>query len=342
MLILGIETSCDETAAAIVKDGRRVLSGVVSSQDEIHSAYGGVVPELASRAHIKAVVPVMDRALEQAGVELKDLHGIAVTQGPGLVGSLLVGICTAKSMAAVTRLPLVGVNHLEAHIVVNFLSDDPPSFPFTALVVSGGHTNLYLVKDFLELDLLGQTRDDAAGEAFDKTAKLLGLGYPGGIIIDRMAGQGNPEAIAFPRAMMDADSLDFSFSGLKTAVITHLKKHPLDGPDVDRRTADLVASFQEAVVDVLVGKSLRAAKMNRTGSLVLAGGVAANSRLRQKIQTAAQEAGIRLFIPEIRLCTDNATGVAAMGFHLLSRGVRSDLDMDAYSRMPSRCIMRHL
>jgi len=326
----------------VVEDGKRVLSGVVSSQDDIHSAYGGVVPELASRAHIKAIVPILDRALERAGVELKDLDGIAVTQGPGLVGSLLVGICTAKSIAAVTRLPIVGVNHLEAHVVVNFFSDDPPAFPFTAMVVSGGHTNLYLVRNFLEFELLGQTRDDAAGEAFDKTAKLLGLGYPGGIIIDRMAVRGNPEAIAFPRAMLDADNLDFSFSGLKTAVITHLKNHPLDGPDMDRRTADLVASFQEAVVDVLVGKSLRAADMNRTRSLVLAGGVAANSRLRQKIEAAAREAGIRLFIPEIKLCTDNATGVAAMGFHLLSRGVRSDLDMDAYSRMPSRGAMGHL
>ena len=342
MLILGIETSCDETAAALVEDGRHVLSSVVSSQDEIHSAYGGVVPELASRAHIQAIVPVMDRALEQAGVTFKDLHGLAVTQGPGLVGSLLVGICTAKSIAAVTRLPIAGVNHLEAHVIVNFLSDDPPSFPFTALVVSGGHTNLYLVKDFLKFELLGQTRDDAAGEAFDKTAKFLGLGYPGGVIIDRMAGQGDPDAIAFPRAMMDTDNLDFSFSGLKTAVITYLKKHPLDGPDVDRRTANLVASFQEAVVDVLVSKSLRAAEMNRTGSLVLAGGVAANSRLRQKIEIGAREAGIRLFVPEAKLCTDNATGVAAMGFHLLTRGVRSDMDMDAYSRLPSRDNAVHL
>ena len=336
MLILGIETSCDETAAAVVEAGKTVHSNVVSSQDEVHARYGGVVPELASRVHIRMIPAVIDQALQKADVTLADIHGVAVTQGPGLVGSLLVGLGAAKSLAMALELPLVGVNHLEAHVAANFLEQDPPPFPFSALVVSGGHTNLFYASDHLTYRTLGQTRDDAAGEAFDKVAKFLGLGYPGGVVIDRMAKMGDPASVAFPRAMMDDDSLDFSFSGLKTAVITHLKKHPLEDPGLEQKQADLVAAFQEAVVDVLVSKALRAEARNRTGHLVLAGGVAANSRLRAQLAQAASSAGITLHVPRLAYCTDNAVGVATLGYHHLRLGRRASWDLDAYSRLPHR------
>ncbi len=334
MLVLGIETSCDETAAAVVEDGRVIRSNVVASQDAIHKDYGGVVPELASREHMRAVLPVIDRSLRQAGITLQQVEGIAVTQGPGLLGSLLIGLCAAKSLATVRNLPLVGVDHLEAHVAVNFLGAAPPDFPFTALVVSGGHTNLYHVTSFFDFELLGRTRDDAAGEAFDKTAKFLGLGYPGGVVIDRMAREGDMEAVRFPRAMMDSDSLDFSFSGLKTAVIAYIKKHPLNGARDERRVCDIVAGFQEAVVDVLTVKALRAAKGNDTRRLVLAGGVAANSRLRLKLGEGSRTEGVKLFVPSLSLCTDNAVGVAVLGYHRLCAGRTDSLDLDAYSRVP--------
>ena len=254
MLILGIETSCDETAAAVVADGRRVLSSVVATQFEAHAAYGGVVPEIAARRHLENILPVIQGALDQAGVSLKDLDGLAVTQGPGLVGALVIGMAAAKTLAFTHKLPLAGVHHLQAHILAAFLTDQPPAFPFVALVVSGGHTNLYRVTSFLEMELLGRSRDDAAGEAFDKVAKLMQLGYPGGVRIEALAAHGNPKAIALPRPRIQAEPLTFSFSGLKTAAALHLKRHPevLTDPTAQ---ADLAASFQEAVVDSLVSRA---------------------------------------------------------------------------------------
>ena len=256
-----------------------ILSSVVASQVRVHASFGGVVPELASREHIRAVIPVVHEALDKAGITLEHVDGIAVTQGPGLVGSLLIGLGVAKSISAVRNIPLTGVSHLEAHIMAAFLGPSTPDFPLVALVVSGGHTNLYLVRDFLDMELLGQTRDDAAGEAFDKVAKFMGLGYPGGVVIDKIAPQGNPDAIRFARPMLGSDSLDFSFSGLKTAVVNYLRKNPLSGDKDSQEVYDLAASFQEAVVDVLVEKLIRAADQHAIANLVIAGGVAANSRL---------------------------------------------------------------
>ena len=274
MIVLGIESSCDETAAAVVEDGRRILSSVVSSQVVIHRPYGGVVPELASRQHVKVIIPVISEALQRAELEMDAVDAIAVTQGPGLVGSLLVGIGVAKGLAYATGKPLVAVNHLEGHIQAAFLEESQPSFPVVALVVSGGHTNLYLVKDYGSIDLVGRTRDDAAGEAFDKVAKFLDLGYPGGVVIDDLAREGNPKAISFPRAYLEKDSLDFSFSGIKTAVVNFVRKYVNTSHRANNRRigmagaspkelplpiADIVASFQEAVVDVLVEKTCSAA-----------------------------------------------------------------------------------
>ena len=280
MLILGIETSCDETAAAVVADGRRVLSSVVATQFESHAAYGGVVPEIAARRHLENILPVMQGALDQAGVSLKDLDGLAVTQGPGLVGALVIGMAAAKTLAFTHKLPLAGVHHLQAHILAAFLTDQPPAFPFVALVVSGGHTNLYRVTSFLEMELLGRSRDDAAGEAFDKVAKLMQLGYPGGVRIEALAAHGNPKAIALPRPRIQAEPLTFSFSGLKTAAALHLKKHPevLTDPTAQ---ADLAASFQEAVVDSLVSRAWLALEQTGCERLVVCGGVAANGHLRR-------------------------------------------------------------
>ncbi|HNU78466.1 MAG TPA: tRNA (adenosine(37)-N6)-threonylcarbamoyltransferase complex transferase subunit TsaD, partial [Prolixibacteraceae bacterium] len=262
MLVLGIESSCDETAAAVVRDGKRVLSNVIASQVRIHGKYGGVVPEIASRKHTEAIVSVILQALCEAGAELNDIEGIAVTRGPGLIGSLLVGLSTAKALAFARDLPLVGVNHLSGHIAAAMLMDPPPALPFVALVVSGGHTNIYLVRDFDDIQTLGQTRDDAAGEAFDKAAKLLDIGYPGGVVIDQLAKQGDPGAVLFPRAMRD--SLDFSFSGVKTSLLNLVKKQgrPFSAAEIP----DVVAGFQEAIVDVLVRKTLKAAKKRMTGN----------------------------------------------------------------------------
>ncbi len=322
MIILGIESSCDETAAAVLAGGRRVLADVVASQDAIHAPYGGVVPELASRRHLEVVVPVVERAMADAGVKLADLDGIAVTRGPGLVGSLLIGLSVAKSLAWAGRKPLVGVNHLEGHVYAAFLTDDPPEHPFLALVVSGGHTALYHAQAPLRYGLVGQTRDDAAGEAFDKVARFLGLGYPGGPVIDRLAADGDPHAIAFPRAMLDRD-YDFSFSGLKTAVVNHVRKHP------DVASADVAASFQEAVVDVLVTKARRAARDVGAKGLCLGGGVAANSSLRSRFVEACDEDGIRPFVPSRSMCTDNAAMIAAAGWWRLRSDGPSPLDTGA-------------
>lgn len=330
MVILGIESSCDETAAAVVRDGRNILANVIASQVDVHAPYGGVVPEIASRKHIEAIAPVILQALENAGLTLEEIEGIAVTRGPGLIGSLLVGLCAAKAMAFVRRLPLIGVNHLEGHVAAIFLTDKPPKFPFVALVVSGGHTTIYLVEGFRRLTILGQTRDDAAGEAFDKAAKLLGIGYPGGVVIDRLAKKGNCTAFDFPRAMRE--SLDFSFSGLKTSLMMSLRKRGV--PFAPEELPDVAASYQEAIVDVLLEKTLRAAEMTSVSRVVICGGVAANSRLRERFREETARSGIDFFVPPPVLCTDNAAMIAAVGEHLLMEGHRDSLDMNAVSRWP--------
>ena len=329
MLVLGIESSCDETAAAVVENGK-LLSNVIASQIKDHSAYGGVVPEIASRKHIEAISPVIMEAIVQAKVDLKNIEGIAVTRGPGLIGSLLVGLSAAKALAYGLGIPFVGVNHLEGHIMASFLMEKKPQFPFVALVVSGGHTNIYQVKNYHEFQLLGQTRDDAAGEAFDKAAKLLDLGYPGGVVIDRMAKAGNNKAFDFPRAMKD--SPDFSFSGLKTSLLVMLKKRGCRFSDED--LPDIVASYQEAIMDVLVEKTIKAARGNNLCQVVVCGGVAANSRLRQRFAEATDAAGMELFIPPMVLCTDNAAMIAALGEIMLKNGRSDRLDLNAVSRWP--------
>jgi N6-L-threonylcarbamoyladenine synthase len=325
-VVLGIETSCDETAAAVLADGRRVLSSVVASQDDVHAPYGGVVPELASRRHIEVIVPVVEKALSDAGVALGDLDGIAVTYGPGLVGSLLVGCSMAKALAWVHRLPLVGVNHLEGHVYASFLTEDAPEYPFLALVVSGGHTALYHASAPLTYQLIGQTRDDAAGEAFDKVAKLLGLGFPGGPIIQRTAERGDPRAIEFPLAHMTDGASDFSFSGIKTSVSLYVRRHR---PLGDAQVADVAASFQAAVVKMLVRKTVRAALRIGVKRVVLTGGVAANGPLRAALHAEAEQHGIHLHIPPPRLCTDNAAMITAAGTVRLAAGERAPLTLNA-------------
>ena len=327
MKVLGIETSCDETAAAVVEDGRRALSDVVATQIELHRKWGGVVPELASRNHVMQVLPVVDEALAKAGVGPEALDGIAVTSGPGLVGALLVGVQVAKALSLSWQKPLVGVNHLEGHLLASFLSDRPPAFPFLGLVVSGGHTSLYAAEDFGRYRLLGATRDDAAGEAFDKGAKLLGLPYPGGVAIDQLSKQGDPRAVRFPRAIVRGSELDFSFSGLKTALLHHVKRHGV--PD-GQGLADLCASYQEAIVGALVHKLFRAARALQRERIVLSGGVAANGRLRAAVaERAAEYEGVEVFLPPPKLCTDNAAMIAVAGTQALLRGERQGLGLDA-------------
>jgi N6-L-threonylcarbamoyladenine synthase len=325
-VILGIESSCDETAAAVLADGRRVLSSVVASQDDVHAPYGGVVPELASRRHLEMIVPVVEKALKDAGVGLGDLDGIAVTQGPGLVGSLLVGCSMAKALAWVHGLPLVGVNHLEGHIYAAYLTDDPPEHPFLALVVSGGHTALYHAPSPLTYELVGQTRDDAAGEAFDKVAKLLGLGFPGGPIIQKTAERGDPRAIEFPIAQITDGSRDFSFSGIKTAVSHYVKRR---GPLAEAQVADVAASFQAAVVKTLVRRTVRAAVQLGVKRVLLTGGVAANGPLRAALVAEGGEHGIHVHIPPPGLCTDNAAMITAAGTARLAAGERAPLTLNA-------------
>jgi N6-L-threonylcarbamoyladenine synthase len=326
MVVLGIESSCDETAAAVLADGIKILSSVVASQDEIHAHYGGVVPELASRRHVEMILPVIQKSLADANLRLSDLDGIAVTQGPGLIGSLLVGCSVAKSLAYVYRLPLAGVNHLEGHIFAAFLAEPQPTYPFLALVVSGGHTALYLAPEPRSYRLIGQTRDDAAGEAFDKVAKLLGLGYPGGPIIERTATAGNPAAIPFPMVQITDGASDFSFSGIKTAVALFVKKNQ---PLSEQLVADIAASFQATVVKVLVRRTVRAALSLGIRRIVLTGGVAANAALRSALAAEAEERGWELFIPPPSLCTDNAAMIAAAGRARLQAGERASLTMNA-------------
>jgi N6-L-threonylcarbamoyladenine synthase len=326
MLVLGIETSCDETAASVVADGRKVLSDVVASQVMVHAEFGGVVPEVASRQHLATVVPVVRRAVKDAGAQMTDLDGIAVTCGPGLVGALLVGVETAKALGYALGTRVVGVNHLAGHLAAVFLEQqglaEPPPYPHLALLVSGGHTALFRLESDAHVTQLGATRDDAAGEAFDKVAKLLGLGYPGGVQIDRLAAAGDPRAYSLPRALPARDDLDFSFSGLKTAVATRLAQGAL--PE-GQALADFCASFQAAVVDVLVRKSRRALAREEVGHLVVCGGVAANRGLRAGLAAAAGEDGFRLYIPAPRYCTDNAAMIAAAGTAMLARGDRAGL-----------------
>lgn len=317
MLCLGIETSCDETAAAVVRDGRVALADVVSTQIDIHRRWGGVVPEVASRNHVVQVMPVIHEALGRAQVGLGDLDLIAVTRGPGLQGALLVGLQVAKAMALATRLPVVGVNHLEGHLLAARLLEDAPEPPFLALVVSGGHTTAYAVTAFGQYEKVGSTRDDAAGEAYDKVARLLGLPYPGGVAVDRLAQQGDPQAIRFPRALPERDVLDWSFSGLKTAVLTWVKAH---GVPQGQALADVCASFQEAVADALTRKLLLAARARGLHTLVLSGGVAANSRLRALAKERAVGAGLKLFLPPPALCTDNGAMIAVAGTLAHQRG----------------------
>ncbi len=332
MRILAIETSCDDTGAAVLLNGRKILSNVVSSQVAVHQKYGGVVPELASRKHIEMIVPIVTEALEKAELTLQEVDGIAVTQGPGLVGSLLVGLSFAKSLAFVTGVPWVGVNHIEAHLSAIFLEEKPPRFPFIGLVVSGGHTSLFRVEGFGKYHLLGQTRDDAAGEAFDKVAKLLGLGYPGGPIIDELSLTGNSKAIRFPRASLGKDTFDFSFSGVKTAVVNFVKTHPAPARGYqEEMVRDIASSFQEAVVDVLVKKTFQAAKHEGLKRVVLSGGVAANRLLRKRMTEEASEEKLRVYLPSPQFCTDNAAMVGVVGCEYLKRGLRSPWSLNAFS-----------
>ncbi len=330
MLLLALESSCDETAAAVVRDGRTVLSNVIASQIDIHAEYGGVVPEIASRKHLESVSVVVEQALSDAGVEVGALDGIAVTQGPGLAGALLVGISAAKGLSLGRGLPLIGVNHIEGHLLAVFL-ETPVAFPFIALAVSGGHSHLYRVDGVGRYTTLGQTVDDAAGEAFDKVAKLIGLPYPGGVAIDRLAATGDPRAIKFPRPLLNDGSYNFSFSGLKTAVLTHVNKFPESkGAGVN----DLAASFQAAVCEVLTKKTAAAVAATGIKRLVVAGGVACNSALRSHMARFAAEQGVELSIPSPGLCSDNAAMIAVPGDFYLEAGINSGFDLDALPVWP--------
>ena len=334
MNILAIETSCDETAAAGVQDGRRVLSNVVATQVEIHQKFGGVVPEIASRAHLESLVPVVSEAVAQSGLSPGEIGAVGVVYRPGLIGSLLVGLTAAKTLAWLYDVPLIGVNHVEGHIYAACLEREATPFPCISLIVSGGHTSLYLSETPMKHSPLGATTDDAAGEAFDKVAALLGLPYPGGPSVDKAAERGSPTAVAFTRPWLSRDSLDFSFSGLKTAVLYHVRGH---GADVkkrvtklsDQQLADTAASFQECVVDVLVGKTLRAAEVQGVDRIIVGGGVAANRRLRARFQQEADRLGLQVLLPQMRYCTDNAAMIAGLAYHYLQAGVTSGLDLEA-------------
>jgi N6-L-threonylcarbamoyladenine synthase len=334
MNVLGIDTSCDDTSAAVIEGDRRVLASVVHSQIAVHHPYGGVVPELASREHIRSIVPAVKKALLQARMELKDLQAIAVTIGPGLIGSLLVGLNYAKALAYVFEIPIVGVNHLEGHILSIFLEEERPGFPFVALTVSGGHTSLYHVKGLGAYTLMGQTLDDAAGEAFDKVAKILGLGYPGGAAIERAASASTSRRVSFPKAYLSRGSLDFSFSGLKTAVALFVKKWKEGGEEGSGvEMGEIAASFQEAVVEVLVRKTKEAVARTGVKSIVVAGGVACNRALRERMAAEAPD-GVRVYFPRPSYCTDNAAMIALAGYHRVCRGRMSDFSMDVRSRFP--------
>lgn len=342
MLILGIDTSCDDTSAAVVEDGAKILSNIVSSQSDVHAKYGGIVPELASRRHIEMILPVVDEALKTAGLSLSDVSAVAVCHGPGLIGSLLVGCSFAKSACYAKKIPLVAVNHLEGHILSSFLESPAPDFPFLSLVVSGGHTSLYLAEGFGKYFELGRTRDDAAGEAYDKVSKLLGLGYPGGPVIDMLSDKGNPRFIDFPRAFLPG-TFDFSFSGLKTSVLNFLKSESGIRNSAEIAQAifgkselisDVAASFQSAVVDVLVRKTEWAIRRKRIRRVTLSGGVAANRELRKRMKQIGEERGAEVFIPSVALCTDNAAMIAAAGYHHFVKSDLAGLNLNPMAYLP--------
>lgn len=332
ILILGIESSCDETAAAVVKNGREILSNVINTQIDVHKKFGGVVPEVASRCHIEVIDAVIDEALQKANVTFEDIDAVAVTYGPGLIGALLVGVSTAKALAFALKKPLVPVHHIKGHIMANFVAHKELEPPFVCLVASGGHSHIVAVNDYTEFEILGQTRDDAAGEAFDKVARVLGLGYPGGPLIDRLAKEGDKDAIAFPRVQMGDNPLDFSFSGVKTAVINYLHKLEQNGEEYNK--ADVAASFQNAVTDVLCEHTIAAAKMKKMDTITIAGGVAANSALREKMTQLAQKDGIRVLYPEPVLCTDNAVMIACAGYYGYIKGETAGMDLNAVASLP--------
>ena len=326
-LILAIESSCDETAASVVKNGRTILSNVISSQIELHKLYGGVVPEIASRKHIEKINQVREEALKEADVTLDDLDAIGVTYGPGLVGALLVGVAEAKAIAYAQNLPLVGVHHIEGHVSANYIEHPDLEPPFLCLIVSGGHTHLVIVKDYGEFEILGRTRDDAAGEAFDKVARAIGLGYPGGPKIDKLSREGNPDAITFPIAQVGDCPYDFSFSGVKSAVLNYLNQAQMKGEEVNK--ADLAASFQKAVVDVLVEHTMMAARDYKMDKVAIAGGVASNGTLRAAMEKACQEHGYRFFRPSPIFCTDNAAMIGAAAYYEYKKGTRHGWDLNA-------------
>lgn len=326
-LTLAIESSCDETSAAVVVDGRTILANIIASQVPVHQKFGGVVPEIASRKHIESVIPVVDECLQTAGISLYDIDHIGVTYGPGLVGALLVGVSAAKALAFAANVPLIGVNHLEGHIFANFLAHSELKPPFVALVVSGGHTSLVHVKDYNSFNLIGQTRDDAAGEAFDKVARVMGLPYPGGPQIDKLAKQGNPTAINFPRALQEKGNFEFSFSGLKSAVLNYLNNSQQKGMEINK--ADVAASFQLAVTDVLVDKAIKAANEASVDTLVLAGGVAANSSLELRMRNKTIENNLKFYYPSPILCTDNAAMIACRAYYQSLAGNYTDLHLNA-------------
>ncbi|MBD5445684.1 MAG: tRNA (adenosine(37)-N6)-threonylcarbamoyltransferase complex transferase subunit TsaD [Lachnospiraceae bacterium] len=331
VIILAVETSCDETAAAVVKNGREVCSNIISSQIALHTIYGGVVPEIASRKHIEKINQVIDEALKSAGVTLKDITAIAVTYGPGLVGALLVGVSAAKAISLAAGIPLIGVHHIEGHISANYIENKELEPPFICLVVSGGHSHLVVVKDYGKYEILGRTRDDAAGEAFDKVARAIGLGYPGGPKIDKVAKEGNPEAIHFPRAKVVDSVYDFSFSGLKSAVLNYLNSCEMKGISICQ--ADVAASFQKAVVDVLVEHSMHAVQEYGLNKFAIAGGVASNSCLREALVKACSEKGVEFFYPSPILCTDNAAMIGAAGYYEYCRGIRHGYDLNAHPNL---------
>ena len=327
VLILAIESSCDETAAAVIKNGREVLSNVISSQIALHTLYGGVVPEIASRKHIEKINQVIEEALQEAGVTLEEITAIAVTYGPGLVGALLVGVSEAKAISFATNKPLIGVHHIEGHICANYIENKELEPPFACLVVSGGHTHLVVVKDYGEYEILGKTRDDAAGEAFDKVARAIGLGYPGGPKIDKLSKEGNPDAISFPRAKVADAVYDFSFSGLKSAVLNYLNSCEMKGIEVNR--ADVAASFQKAVIDVLLEHAMEAVKEYGFTKFAIAGGVASNSGLREAFEKACEKKKIKFYHPLPIFCTDNAAMIGVAGYYEYLKGSRSGYDLNA-------------